>query len=100
MRLSPYVGGRQSPVSYNDPLPEQKKWVDEGCFAHPSCLSCPLPRCLMDLPNPPVNKRSLYVYTMTPELRQAYKNGETITSLSKRTGINRWLISSLVAPRL
>ena len=29
-----------------DLLPEEVEWRDEGCDLFPSCLDCPLPRCV------------------------------------------------------
>ena len=29
-----------------DLLPEEIDWRDEGCELFPSCLNCPLPRCI------------------------------------------------------
>lgn len=31
-------------------LLEYGNWKDEGCELHPSCLACPLPRCIEELP--------------------------------------------------
>ena len=33
-----------------DRLPEFTAFRDQGCDLHPSCLSCPLPRCRYDDP--------------------------------------------------
>ena len=34
-----------------DLLPEATGYKDDGCFVHPQCLSCPLPRCIYDEPD-------------------------------------------------
>jgi len=33
-----------------DALPEESRYVDDGCDIHPHCLTCPLPRCRYDEP--------------------------------------------------
>lgn len=35
-----------------DAFPEQLDYRDTGCSVHPSCLSCPLPRCVLDAGRP------------------------------------------------
>ena len=32
-----------------DLLPEEVDWKDSGCALFPSCLSCPLPRCIEEV---------------------------------------------------
>jgi hypothetical protein len=34
----------------SDTLPENTRYVDDGCEVSPSCLNCPLPRCKYDEP--------------------------------------------------
>ena len=33
-----------------DPLPEYCRYADEGCALSDSCLNCPFPRCIYDVP--------------------------------------------------
>jgi DNA-binding CsgD family transcriptional regulator len=33
-----------------DLLPDDIEWRDQGCELFPSCLNCPLPRCVEDEP--------------------------------------------------
>ena len=32
-----------------DILPDEIDWKDSGCVLFPSCLSCPLPRCIEEV---------------------------------------------------
>ncbi len=32
-----------------DLLPDEVDWKDRGCVLFPSCLSCPLPRCIEEV---------------------------------------------------
>ena len=34
----------------DDPLPEYCRYRDEGCGLSNSCLNCPFPRCIYDVP--------------------------------------------------
>ena len=38
------------PLAQERQLPENATYRDDGCDLHPSCLSCPLPRCRYDVP--------------------------------------------------
>ncbi len=38
-------------VSDTDLLPEDVHWRDEGCEFFPSCLNCPLERCIEEEPD-------------------------------------------------
>jgi len=35
-------------AAMRDLLPEQMEYRDDGCYIHPSCLSCPLPACIYE----------------------------------------------------
>ena len=37
-------------VTDADLLPGEVNWRDEGCELFPSCLNCPLPRCIEEEP--------------------------------------------------
>lgn len=39
-----------TPFAVSDPLPEHTVYRDEGCHIAPSCLHCPLERCVFDRP--------------------------------------------------
>lgn len=47
-------GLRTAPARYGrvraDSLPEYTRYRDDGCNIHPTCLSCPLPRCRYEEP--------------------------------------------------
>lgn len=50
-------------------LPEDAIYRDTGCRISPSCLRCPLPRCIYDEPNP----RSAFALLRAEELLVAEK---------------------------
>jgi AraC-like DNA-binding protein len=41
---------RHCKVTAEDRLPEDCHYRDEGCVVAPSCLNCPLPVCIYDIP--------------------------------------------------
>jgi hypothetical protein len=45
----PGAGACGEPVG-DDPLPEYCRYRDEGCELSNSCLNCPFPRCIYDVP--------------------------------------------------
>ena len=40
----------EDPAAGADPLPEYCRYADEGCALSDSCLNCPFPRCIYDVP--------------------------------------------------
>jgi hypothetical protein len=46
-----------SAAALDDPLPEETLYEDTGCAIAPSCLRCPLPRCIFDRPGSPGERR-------------------------------------------
>lgn len=54
--------------------------VDTGCVLHPSCLSCPLPKCVHDMTQR--EQRELRGFSANyTEIRRRYRAGETINQL-------------------
>ena len=42
---------RETATVIEDGLPEECAYRDEGCAIAPSCLNCPLPVCIYDIPH-------------------------------------------------
>ena len=53
-----------------DLLPEQTQYKDEGCEMSPSCLSCPLARCIFDTPH---GKQTLIKRRRDEEMAKLYR---------------------------
>jgi len=69
-------------------LPGEVSWRDEGCELFPSCLNCPLPRCIEEEPRGKQRLRMLARARRMAELRRAGKSIKQIAELfgvSKRT---------------
>jgi methylphosphotriester-DNA--protein-cysteine methyltransferase len=71
-----------------DLLPDEVEWRDEGCELFPSCLNCPLPRCVEDEPRGQQRLRMAARKRRMVELRQMGRGVKEIAELfgvSKRT---------------
>jgi len=71
-----------------DLIPDDINWRDRGCEYFPSCLNCPLPKCLEDEPRGQQRLRMRARRTRMVELRQMGKSVKEIAELfgvSKRT---------------
>ncbi|MCS7276923.1 MAG: helix-turn-helix domain-containing protein [Dehalococcoidia bacterium] len=69
-----------------DALPEHTEYRDTGCDIHPSCLSCPLPRCRYDEPG---GIRALLGARRDRQIVALRRQGLTIEELSRRFGVSR-----------
>jgi DNA-binding CsgD family transcriptional regulator len=71
-----------------DLLPDEIAWRDEGCAVFPSCLSCPLPRCVEEEPRGRQRLRLAVRNKRMVELRRSGKSVKEIAGLfrvSQRT---------------
>ncbi|HJX62107.1 MAG TPA: helix-turn-helix domain-containing protein [Dehalococcoidia bacterium] len=70
-----------------DALPEFTRYRDEGCDFHPSCLTCPLPRCRYDEPG---GVRALLNVGRDREILQLRRRqGLAVETLAERYGVSR-----------
>lgn len=70
---------------------EYSHYRDEGCKVAPSCLRCPLPRCVHDEPEQRQLKR-----VRDDELKRRYKRGEPLDSLTRRFSLSRRSVYRIV----
>ena len=71
-----------------DLLSDEVEWRDQGCEFFPSCLNCPLPRCVEDEPRGQQRLRMAARRKRMEELRRLGKSVGEIAELfrvSKRT---------------
>ena len=71
-----------------DLLPDDINWRDGGCEFFPSCLNCPLPKCVEDEPRGQQRLRMAARKRRMMELRRRGKSVKDIAGLfgvSKRT---------------
>jgi hypothetical protein len=70
-----------------DALPEFTRYRDEGCDFHPSCLTCPLPRCRYDEPG---GVRALLNLGRDREIfHLRRRQGLAVETLARRYGVSR-----------
>ena len=80
-------------LEYPEQDPFWKHFKDTGCSLHPSCLSCPLPKCRYDDPG-----------WLTREARdnrnvlilQRYRAGEGVTVIAASVGLSKRTIHRAV----
>ncbi len=69
-----------------DALPEHTDYRDTGCDIHPSCLSCPLPRCRYDEPG---GIRALLGAYRDQQIVALRRQGLSIEELARRFRVSR-----------
>ena len=70
----------------SDALPEFTRYRDNGCDVHPSCLSCPLPRCRYEEPG---GLRALLNKTRDEQIANQRASGVPVAELATRFGVSR-----------
>ena len=71
-----------------DIIPDDINWQDKGCEIFPTCLNCPLPRCLEEEPRGRQKLKNGIRANQMAELKRKGKGVEEIAcifGLSKRT---------------
>ncbi len=98
MRITAAVGGvRRGPGNLPvrgrplgrvraDALPEFTRYRDDGCDVHPTCLSCPLPRCRYEEPG---GLRALLNEYRDRQIIRLRRKGVPVEELAGRFGISR-----------
>ncbi len=73
-------------LEFVDDLPEYCHYQDEGCDFYISCLECPFPRCLLDLP---AGERYVATQWRRDEIIHRFSAGATIEQLAAAFFLNR-----------
>lgn len=66
-------------------LPEDAIYRDTGCRISPSCLRCPLPRCIYDEPNP----RSAFALLRAEKASALCAAGSPVEVIAQEMGRSR-----------
>jgi hypothetical protein len=69
-----------------DLLPDQIDWRDEGCEFFPSCLNCPLPKCVEDEPR---GQQRLRMATRKRRMAELRRSGKSVTEIAGFFGVSR-----------
>ena len=64
-------------------LPDDINWQDSGCELFPSCLNCPLPRCIEEEPRGKQRLRMLARANRMAQLKRQGKSTAEIAGLFK-----------------
>lgn len=69
-----------------DCLPEEVDWRDEGCEVFPSCLNCPLPRCLEEQPR---GKQMLRMRARARRMVEMRQQGKSVAEIACHFGVSQ-----------
>ena len=78
--------GADKPRVRSDALPEFTRYRDNGCDVHPSCLTCPLPRCRYEEPG---GLRALLNKTRDAQIVAQRATGVPVAELATRFSVSR-----------
>ena len=69
-----------------DSLPEYTRYRDDGCNIHPTCLTCPLPRCRYEEPG---GLRAILNAQRDRQIMRLRVRGVPVGDLADRFGVSR-----------
>ena len=69
-----------------DLLPEDVDWRDEGCEICPSCLNCPLPRCIEEEPR---GRQRLKAVLRAQRMKALRRSGSSIREIARLFGVSQ-----------
>ena len=70
-----------------DDLPERCRYADEGCELSPSCLSCPFPVCVYEIPG---GRQALLIGRRDAEIARLFRDEHlTVRELAAAFGLSR-----------
>lgn len=81
---------------WEDLLPEQTRYRDDGCHIHPHCLTCPLSRCIYDEPD---SGRGVTKALRNAEILSLRTQGVGLEELAQRFGVSKRTIHRALGRR-
>lgn len=69
-------------------------YPDTGCQVHPACLSCPLPRCVLD--EPPGQRAAARNRERDAAIIAAMQRGESVRQIGATLGISRRTVHRVI----
>ena len=69
-----------------DLLPDEIEWRDEGCEFFPSCLNCPLPKCVEDEPR---GQQRLRMAARKRRMEELRRRGKSVKEIAELFGVSR-----------
>jgi len=69
-----------------DLLPEEINWRDEGCEVFPSCLNCPLPRCIEEELG---GQQRLRLAARSQQMVELRRGGKSVREIAELFGVSQ-----------
>jgi len=69
-----------------DLLPEEIDWRDEGCDVFPSCLNCPLPRCVEEELR---GQQRLRMAARNRQMAELRRRGKSVKEIAELFGLSQ-----------
>ena len=66
-------------------LPEEVDWRDRGCELFPSCLNCPLPKCIEE----PRARQMLRMSARARRMAELKRDGKSIKEIAEVFGVSK-----------
>ena len=79
-----------------DLLPEEIDWRDEGCEVFPTCLKCPLPRCLEEQPR---GQQRLKMSARNRRMAEFRRRGKSVKEIADLFGVSQRTVQRALSPR-
>jgi DNA-binding CsgD family transcriptional regulator len=68
-----------------DLLPDEIEWRDQGCEFFPSCLNCPLPKCIEDEPR---GQQRLRMASRKRRMEELRRLGKSVREIAELFGVS------------
>ena len=68
-----------------DLLPDEIDWKDMGCTQFPSCLSCPLPRCIEEVSR---GRQRLWMSARARRMAELRTSGNSVKDIARLFGVS------------
>jgi DNA-binding CsgD family transcriptional regulator len=69
-----------------DLLPDDIEWRDQGCELSPSCLNCPLPKCVEEEPR---GQQRLRMEARKRRMAELRRRGQSVKEIAGLFGVSR-----------
>jgi len=79
-----------------DLLPEEVNWRDEGCGVFPSCLNCPLPRCVEEESR---GHQRLKMKARNRRMAELRRGGKSVKEIAELFGVSQRTVQRALSPR-
>jgi len=79
-----------------DLLPDEIEWRDQGCELFPSCLNCPLPKCVEDEPR---GQQRLRMEARKRRMAELRRRGQSVKEIAGLFGVSRRTVQRALSPK-